>query len=297
MTWLLVACRSDPRDRPIPPTPPATSSPPPAWSQTGSPPPSPTAPSSPPPTAPPPAPADASAALPCRVLRGPIELPLRAPAALATRGDAVDAILNDNGHPRIVSLTAGPVTLGPVPAGREPSEGDTATGFAIPCAVAAPHIFCPDRSGAVFRSTRGSASEPVVASSRPASRLAAAPIGGAHVALAYLASRQTSEGWVSEAWLAVDDDPPLRVSEDGSGATAIALAPRGGALLALMIDARTALTAMHARTIAYDKPVRLGEDSVVFVGGPGDRRTRASLSAPSSGPAWSVLPIARDVES
>jgi len=231
------------------------------------------------------------------VLRGPIELPLRVPAALAIRSDGVDAVLNENGHPRVVSLTAGPVSLGPVPAGREPFEGDKGSGLAIPCAVAAAHIFCPDRSGAVYRSTRGGAEDHVVASSRISSRISATTIGGAHVAMGYLASRQTSEGWVSEAWLAVDDDPPLRVSEDGSGATAIALAPRGAGSLALMIDARTALTAMHARTIAYDKALHLGEDSVVFVGGPGDRRTRAAFSAPPSGPAWSLLPIARDVGS
>jgi hypothetical protein len=145
--------------------------------------------------------------------------------------------------------------------------------------------------------TRGGTDDQVVANSRPGSRIAAATFAGTHLALAYLASRQTSEGWVSEAWLAVDEDRPLRVSEDGSGATALALAARGSELLALMVDARTALTAMHARMIAYGTPVRLGDDAVVFVGGPGDRRTRAALAAPSTGTAWSFLPIARDVGS
>jgi hypothetical protein len=245
-----------------------------------------------------PATADASAAT-CRVLRGPIELPLRVPASLAIRGDTLEAVMNEDGHPRVASLSAGPLPLGPVPAGRETADGDprAGVGLAVPCAMAQERIFCPDRSGAVHRTTRGQDDDHVVASSRPASRIAAATIGGAHVALSYLASRQTSEGWVSEAWLAVDDDPPLRVSEDGSGATSLALAERGPALLALMVDARTALTAMHARSVGYDRSVRLGEDAVVFVGGPGDRRTRAALAVPPAGPAWSLLPIAKDVGS
>lgn len=235
--------------------------------------------------------------LECRVLRGPIELPIPAPPALAFQGEVLEAVLNDNGRPRTITLQAGPVTLAAVPAGRERSEGDKSARFAIPCAVAADRIFCPDRSGAIHRSRRGTAEEHIVASSRVATRIAAATIGGSHAALAYLASRQTSEGWVSEAWLSIDDEPPLRASEDGSGATAVALGQKGGAILAVLTDARTALTAMHARTISYGHPLRLGEDSVVFVGGPGDRRTRAALSVAASGPSWALLPIAKDVGS
>ena len=239
--------------------------------------------------------ADAGAA--CRILRGPIELPIHVPMSLALRLEAVDVVLNEDGHPRVVSLAAGPVPLGAVPAGREAYEGPRTGGLGVPCAVAGDRIFCPDRSGQVHRSTRGDTDDKVVASARPSSRVSAAVLPPAHVALGYLASRQTSEGWMSEAWIAVDDDPPVRSSEEGSGATALALAPRGSGLLALLVDARTALTAMHARPVGYDKRLQLGEDAVVFVGGPGDRRTRAALAVPTTGPAWSLLPIARDIGS
>jgi hypothetical protein len=230
-------------------------------------------------------------------VRGPIEFPVRAPALLALRGEGVDAIFNEDGHPRIISHAAPSPPIGPVPAGRELAQGDKSQAIAVPCAAGGERIFCPDRSGAVHGTTRGANEDRIVANSRPASRIAAATFGGTHTAVAYLASRQTSEGWVSEAWLAVDEDRPLRISEEGSGATALGLAPRGSGLLALMVDARTALTAMHARTIAFGTPVRLGEDAVVFVGGPGDRRTRAALAVPPSGIAWSFLPISRDVGS
>jgi hypothetical protein len=119
--------------------------------------------------------------------------------------------------------------------------------------------------------------------------------------LAYLASRKTSEGWVSEAWLAVDDAAPTRLSEDGSGATSVALAEHDGGVVAITLDARMALTAMHARTIAFesaqDGGLRLGEDTVVFVGGPGDRRTGVALALAPPGSGWSLLPIAKDVGS
>jgi hypothetical protein len=113
--------------------------------------------------------------------------------------------------------------------------------------------------------------------------------------LSYLASRRTSEGFVSEAWLAVDDDVPARISEDGSGATSVALAARGASVLALIVDARAALTAMHVRPLSFDGNVRLGEDAVVFVGGPGEKRTAGALAVPASGPVWALLPIGKDV--
>jgi hypothetical protein len=179
---------------------------------------------------------------------------------------------------------------------RELAAGGASAGLAVPCAIAGERIFCPDRTGAVHRvSVAGE--DRVVASSRSGTRVAAGMLGGTHTGVAYLASRKTSEGWVSEAWLAVDDDVPLRLSEDGSGATSLAVAQRESSLLALTVDARAALTAMHARSVAYDRGLRLGEDVVVFVGGPGDRRTAAALALPMTGSAWALLPIARDVGS
>jgi hypothetical protein len=100
---------------------------------------------------------------------------------------------------------------------------------------------------------------------------------------------------VNEAWLEVDDAAPVRISEDGSGATSMVLASRGSSLLALMVDARVALTAMHARSIGYESNVQIGEDVVVFVGGPGDRRTGPALAVPPAGIAWALLPIGKDV--
>lgn len=206
----------------------------------------------------------------------------------------LDVLLNDDGKPRIVAFPAS----APSPAAvalREPVDGGAGRGYAVPCGLAGDRVFCPDRTGAVRRSARDGSGDRVVASSRTASRISTASLGGSHEALAYLASRQTTEGWVSEAWLAVDDEPPVRLSEDGAGATFVTLAPRGSAVLALGLDARSALSALHVRPITFEGKARLGDDVVVFVGGPGDRKMAAALAVPPSGPAWALLPIAEDM--
>jgi len=213
-------------------------------------------------------------------------MPLKSPAVLAVRADGLDVVLNDDGKPRttFVSAAAPPTS----------SEGP-GPGYAVACASAGEHVFCPDHTGAVHRTARDGSGDRMVASSRSGSHVSAALVGGTHATLAYLASRQTSEGWVSEAWIGVDDDAPVRLSEDGSGATAVTLVGRGSSVLAMSVDSRAALTAMHARPIAFEGGhLKLGEDAVVFVGGPGDRRTAGTAVAPSSGPAWALLPIAKD---
>jgi hypothetical protein len=239
-------------------------------------------------------PEDASASF-CRAIRGPIELPVRGPAVLTARGDHIHAVHDDDGRPRVSSFVVGPASLPLGPVAREPAEGAATGVFKVPCAIAGDVVFCPDRSGAIHRTTLAGEGDRVVASSRTGTRVAAAAIGATHTVLAYLASRRTSEGWVSEAWAEVDDGSPQRLSEDGSGATAVDLAPHGSSLMALTVDARAALTAMHARSVGYEGGLRLGEDAVVFVGGPGDRRTAAVLALPPSGPGWALLPIAKDV--
>jgi hypothetical protein len=125
--------------------------------------------------------------------------------------------------------------------------------------------------------------------------VAAGLLDSVHPALAYLTSNKTADGWVTEAWLAIDDEPPVRLSEGGSGATAVALGTRGHSLVALTLDARAALTALHARTIVYKKGARLGEDVVLFVAGPTERRTRVSAALPVAGTAWALLPVAKDI--
>jgi len=234
----------------------------------------------------------------CRLVRGPIELPVRGPAALVADNDEVRVVLNAEGRPRVLSWPLGDPRRSRS-AGPEPDGDGTVAGPAAGCAVAGGFVFCPDRTGAVYRSTLDGADGHLVGHSRAGTRIAADLLGGTHPAVAYLASRKTSEGWMSEAWVVVDDDPPVRVSEDGSGATGIDLHRRGASTLAIMVDARAALTALHVRSIdvsaAPGAKMHVGDDFVVFVGGPGDRGMVATFAASPAGSAWALLPTARDV--
>ena len=216
------------------------------------------------------------------------------------RGESLDVILNEDGKPRTSSFATAPLpatSTATTPVPREPADGGVVPGYAVACALAGDRVFCADRTGAVHRTTREGQGDHLVASSRTGSRIAGATLAGSHTALGYLASRQTSEGWVSEAWLAVDDEAPVRLSEDGSGATSLVLSARKASVLALAVDARAALTALHVRPVTYEGHAVLGEDAVVFVGGPGDHRTAGALALPPSGPGWALLPIAKDIGS
>jgi hypothetical protein len=73
------------------------------------------------------------------------------------------------------------------------------------------------------------------------------------------------------------------------------LAVRPAGLIALSLDARSALTAVHARTIAYGRTVQLGEDVVVFVGGPFGEEARAAFALPPEGSGWALLPGPKDI--
>jgi hypothetical protein len=205
----------------------------------------------------------------------------------------LDAVLDDDGKPRVLSFPVGAVASS-FASTRESLDGGSAAGMTVACAVAGDKMFCPDKGGGVHRATRDGAGDQVVASARSGSRIAAAILGRTHSAVSYLASRRSSEGWVSEAWLAVDDETPVRVSEDGAGATSVALSARGPSVLALIVDARAALTAMHVRVVGYEGHLQVADDAVVFVGGPGERRTAGALAIPAVGPAWALLPIGKD---
>jgi hypothetical protein len=230
-------------------------------------------------------PPDLDAGPPCKLLAGPVGLSLRAPPILAPRGADLLVIQNDDGHPRSTTIAATTKSTG----------GASSGGLGLPCALAGSLVFCPDKTGGVHRARADGSEDRVVASSRAGSRVAAAELANVHTVVGYLASRQTSEGWVSEAWMIADDEPPVRISEDGSGATSVSFAPRGASVVAISIDARTALTAMHARIVSFEGHAKLGEDVVAFIGGPGDRRTRAALALAENGAGWSLLPIAKDV--
>ena len=96
------------------------------------------------------------------------------------------------------------------------------------------------------------------------------------------------------AFAAVDDGPPLTLSEDGSGATFLSLAARGEEVLAMYIDARRVLTPVHARVLTYAGKLVLGPDAVLFVGSGTDSRIAGAIARGATGHELVLLPIDRD---
>jgi hypothetical protein len=229
----------------------------------------------------------------CRLTYGPVRQAFVGEVALAATDTGILLVTHHDGVPTVTpvsppdaataSLENGPMFDAGVPVVSSP-----------PCAIAASATFCMDAGGAIHRRpllTEGR--DVVVARARPGSIFAVQGVAAAHAVVAYLVERPTSEGRVSQAYAALDEGPPVALSEEGSGATHVALATRGSSLVALLIDGRTAMTPVHARPLSVSGGMlAAGEDAVVFVGGGAEANTRGALGVSSTGAAFGLVPIA-----
>jgi len=286
-----VACRKDPppppADAPVSTTPPRPiASPTPSPTQTTTP--APTIAASAPPLA-----ADAGIAG-CTRVAGPTPLAVAGPVALASRLGAVDVVALQGGAPAVLATVplAGSVAVklaSAAPSGRAASP---------PCAVAGTFAFCTNPAGELRRfkqlPDQRYESDNFIARPRSGSPVAATLVGERPV-VAFLRDRTTSEGQTTEAYLVADDGTELRLSDDGAGATSIALVTRGPSAVAVYVDARRAMTPVHARTVTLSPKPALGKDAVLFIAGGAETHTRAELGVRASGLAFALVPIARDV--
>jgi len=224
----------------------------------------------------------------CHLVYGPAQLPFLGEVALVPNDTGVLVVTHHDGVPTVTRVLAN------VEAGA-PSTVDAglATVTSPPCAVAGTFSYCMDPAGAIHRRVlEGEGRDVVVARGRPGTVFAAELLDTAHVVVAYLAQRKTTEGLVSEAYAVLDEGPPLRLSDDGSGSTHLALAHRGSSLTVLLIDGRVAMTPVHARTLSISHgALTLGEDAVIFVGGEAESSTRGALGIASNGTAYALVPI------
>jgi hypothetical protein len=121
---------------------------------------------------------------------------------------------------------------------------------------------------------------------------------GPHVLLAYIGERVTTEGLVREAYVTMDDGPASRLSDEGSGATFVDLAPRGDGVVAMLIDARVALTPTHARILSLKSgKLDVGPDAVLFVGGSAERHNAGTLTTSKEGAAFALIAVSNDAMS
>lgn len=231
----------------------------------------------------------------CRLVYGPAEQPFRGPAALAVAGQELRLVANDAGKPRVYSVPITPPSskqARTVSSPRPPAF----TGMRWPpCELAGRWAYCQGPGGTVVRSLLGSTEAgKAVAKSRSGTRIAAAPLGPDHSVVAFLDVRRTTEGDMLQAFVAFDDREPVRLSDEGAGATTLRLLPRGEAAVAVYLDARTAMVPIHARPVSVkNNELALGEDAVIFVGGAPERGI--DLAVASAGTkGFAFVPMARE---
>ncbi|WP_438005887.1 hypothetical protein WME89_45725 [Sorangium sp. So ce321] len=269
----------------------------------------------------------------CKLRRGPLALSLRGPALLwapdaAARAD-FRVIFNRDGVAQHVTPAFGAL-LGPL-SPRQGSSPDAGTGSASPdagtgsaspdagtgsaspdagtgsgeparaswpaCEVASGFVFCMDQGGTIRRTPLAGGAAPPLGAGRRGTSISAVSLPGGRTLLAFLSDRKTSEGAVTQAFAVLDDGPAVPLSAEGSGATFVALSPWKGGALAMYIDARSALTPVHARTLGLtaEGKLELGPDAVLFVGDAGESRMGGALARGADGPAYVLLPAARDI--
>ena len=208
-------------------------------------------------------------------------------------------VFNRAGIPRRVTLPVAPKADAGKPAGKkaerlalgEPAERTTAPG----CASAGGFLFCMSASGALHRTTLAGENEVLIGQGRSGASIAASTIGPGHTVVAFLGDRKTTEGVVTMAFAALDTSAPVQLSEEGSGATFVALAPRADQAVAMYIDARRALTPLHARVLtAKAGKLELDRDAVLFVGEGTEGRTTGAMVVGPSGAAYGLLPLFKD---
>lgn len=226
----------------------------------------------------------------CTLASGPVRQRWLGPAALAANERELLRVVHVGGKPRIFPLALDAPSARPPEA---PSAEAVLRASSPPCALAGELAFCMDLSGAVHRVARDGA-DVIVGRGRPGSKVAATTLDG-HPVVAFLGEHRTSEGLVLEALLVAGDGPPLRLSDDGASASDFDLAELGAEVIAMTLDARTAMTIVHSRTVRWQGDrAALGPDVVLFVGGSPETRTRAVLATGTRAPSFVLLPLARD---
>ncbi|WP_082363290.1 hypothetical protein [Chondromyces crocatus] len=183
-----------------------------------------------------------------------------------------------------------PPLTGPAPPATPPPALDRANWPA--CTAAGGSLYCMDLQGAIRRGPLAGGERKPIATGRRGTTLAAAPLPEDHTVVAFLADRKTTEGVVTQAFIALDDSPAVPLSEDGAGATFVTLMPWKDGALAMYIDARAALTPVHARMLrrTAQGQLALGPDAVIFVGGGFEARMAGALTQTEAGSVFALIP-------
>ena len=156
-------------------------------------------------------------------------------------------------------------------------------------------VYCPSSDGNILLTTLGGGGRRNVATARPNEAIAAAAFGPDHSAAAYLDRRMVAGEMTLEAYAVLDDKLPVRISDDGMGATFVSLtALSDREVLALMIDARAALSMVNARVLRYEGGVLVQQPNMVVQVGASERGGSAAVARFADGALVALLPQPTD---
>jgi hypothetical protein len=228
----------------------------------------------------------------CRLVWGPAEQPFHGPGVLAAAASELRVVANDDGKPHVFPIALTPPPRAPVDV--PPAPDSFLTTRWPPCAIAGKWVYCQSKAGAITRTTLGAADTKEIAKGQGGTRISAAPLGADHAVVAFHETHKTSEGDMLQAYAALDDGEPVRLSDDGAGANVVHLVAHGDGATAVYLDARSAMLPVHARTVhARGKELALGVDTVLFVAGPPERGIDFTV-ATSASKSFVLLPMAKE---
>jgi len=218
----------------------------------------------------------------------PLALGRSGPVALDDAGAFVNVVRNRAGAPDVIKVPKGK--------GDKPTPAVLAELSQSACAVGGKYTYCQDRLG-IIRAYDENVPAPFVlaAVAAPGYRIAASRLGPGHSLVAYLAEANTSEGKMLQAFGVLDHGQPVRLSDDGAGATVLAVGPRGDGAVLVSFDARAAMMPMHARAVQLQgDALKLAPDVVLSIFGPPERGFGATLGTNARGDAFGLCPLPKD---
>lgn len=199
----------------------------------------------------------------CRVVAEPRRLSMTGAAAFVGAGEAPRVVFNDDGVARF-----------------DGAKGDSQRKVGPACAVTDANIYCVDRAGAIWRTDLAGAGRTRLAGAQAHPRTAIAAVTHAgHEIVAFLQAVKTANGVILAAYVVEDGGTPRMLSEEGSGATFVSLRVIGDEVAAVYLDARTALTMVHARMLSRASELRIGEDVVLFITNGTDEHPQVHVGA------------------
>ncbi len=140
------------------------------------------------------------------------------------------------------------------------------------------------------RALKGGELEVLAEDARHSTRVATPPnlARGEPAMVAYIAGEETLK-----ARLWVEGEGSSTLSEDAASAISVALTRTSSGLVALSLDARSSMTSLHARPLSVKaRRPALGDDVVVWVGGPADPLTEI-VAGESGGQRLGFVAVSR----